>query len=191
MINCDELQDKEIIRRSLEDLEYFRCLYDRYEPRLFRYISKISRTNHEEAEDILQEAFIKIWRNLNEFDSSMKLSSWLYRIVHNETISYCRKKRSFGKDLTLEIDDDQMQDLHADLDVESDAEHKYLITNEILNQLPLKYKECLILKYFEKMSYEEISDILKIPEGTVAVRINRAKKIFKKTAEKENISFKR
>lgn len=187
---CDELQDKEIVQKSLEDLEYFACLYDRYGSKLLRYIKKISFANDEEAEDILQEAFIKIWRNLNEFDNSLKLSSWLYRIVHNETISYCRKKRSFGKDNTLILDENHIEDFHTEMDLEADPEYKYEITAKILNQLPMKYREPIILQFFEKMSYEEISDILKIPEGTVAVRINRAKKLFKKIAEKEHISFK-
>ena len=57
--------------------------------------------------------------------------------------------------------------------------------HEILDQLPLKYKEVLVLKFLESMSYEEISDILKIPEGTVATRINRAKKAFRKLTEKD------
>ena len=189
-IICDGLEDSEIVKRSHENLEYFSCLYDRYEPRLLLYIKKISRTNHEEAEDILQEAFIKIWRNLNEYDHSLKLSSWLYRIVHNETISYCRKKRSFGKDNTLILEEDHMADLHSEMDWETNPEYKYDMTAKILNQLPLKYREPIILQFFEKMSYEEISDILKIPEGTVAIRINRAKKAFKKITEKEHISFK-
>ena len=64
-------------------------------------------------------------------------------------------------------------------------EENYIIADDILNNLPLKYKEVLVLKFLEKMSYEEISDVLKIPEGTVAVRINRAKKMFKKIAVKE------
>ena len=190
-IICDELQDNEIVQKSLEDLEYFSCLYDRFGPRLLRYIKKMSYAGNEEAEDILHEAFIKIWRNLNSFDNSLKLSTWLYRIVHNETISYCRKKRSFGKGQTVFLDEDYIQDFYSELEMDVDPEHTHMATNEVLNKLPLKYKECIILKFFEKMSYEEISDILRIPEGTVAIRISRAKKMFKKIAEKENISFMR
>ena len=94
---CKNLADSEIIEKSLIEIDYFACLYERYEPVLLRYIKKISSAREEEASDILQEAFIKIWKNLNNYDDSLKLSSWLYRIVHNETISFCRKKRSFGK----------------------------------------------------------------------------------------------
>ena len=61
---CKKLSDKEIILKSLEDINYFACLYDRYEIKLLRYINNISHASHEEASDILQEAFIKMWRNL-------------------------------------------------------------------------------------------------------------------------------
>jgi RNA polymerase sigma-70 factor (ECF subfamily) len=187
---CDKLEDNEIVRRSLKDVEYFSCLYDRYESRLKRYIKKISFANEEEAEDILQDSFIKIWRNLNQFDESLKLSSWLYRIVHNETISYQRKKRSYGKNHIVPLEENLLNDFYSEIELDITTDDTHKLTLGVINSMPLKYKECIILKYFEMMSYEEISDILKIPEGTVAVRINRAKKMFKKIAEKEHISFK-
>ena len=186
---CNKLSDKEIIQKSLEDLDYFACLYDRYEPKLLRYIKKISMADHEEASDILQDAFIKMWKNLNSYDDSLKLSSWLYRIVHNETISFCRKKRSFGKNNKLNLEDIRLDDLPDDSDIEVNPEMRYFLTHEILNKLALKYREVLVLKFMEEMSYEEISDVLKIPEGTVATRINRAKKMFKTIADTEQITF--
>ena len=186
---CNKLSDQEIIQKSLEDLNYFACLYDRYEPKLLRYIKKISMADHEEASDILQDAFIKMWKNLNSYDNRLKLSSWLYRIVHNETISYCRKKRSFGKNNKLDVEDIRLADLPDEQELEVDPEMRFFLTREILNKLALKYREVLVLKFMEKMSYEEISDVLKIPEGTVATRMNRAKKMFKTIAKKENISF--
>ena len=159
--------------------------------RLLRYIVKISAANSEEAQDILQEAFIKAWINLNEFNADLKLSSWLYRIVHNETISFCRKKKSFGKNNKISIDENVLLNYEDETVEDTDENQKYILTNDILNSLPQKYKEVLVLKFLEKMSYEEVSDVLKIPEGTVAARINRAKKMFKKIAEKENIEFKK
>jgi RNA polymerase sigma-70 factor (ECF subfamily) len=165
-------------------------LYDRYEPKLLRYIHKISQAGTDEAADILQDAFIKMWKNLNSFDDSLKFSSWLYRIVHNETVSFCRKKRSFGKNNKLDPGELQLVNLtDAAADAAPDLETRYFLTHKVLNKLSLKYKEVLILKFMEKMSYEEISDVLKIPEGTVATRMNRAKKMFKTIAEKERISF--
>ena len=186
---CNKLGDEEIIEKSLKDLDYFACLYERYELKLLRYIRKISNTDTQEAGDILQDAFIKIWKNLNNYDKSLKLSSWVYRIVHNETISFCRKKRSYGKNNNLDLEDIQFKDLPDEQNIEENSEERFFLTHKVLDKLALKYKEVLILKFMEKMSYEEISDVLKIPEGTVATRINRAKKIFITVAETEQISF--
>lgn len=182
---CIGLTDNEIISKSLEDMKYFACLYERFENRLLRYTLKISNASTEEAMDILQDSFIKIWINLNEFDNNLKLSSWLYRIVHNETVSFCRKKKSFGKNNKVVIDDNIKVTYDNELLDDFEEEDNYIITDKVLNSLPLKYKEILVLKFLERMSYKDISDVLKIPEGTVAIRINRAKKMFKKLAVKE------
>ncbi|MBK8348346.1 MAG: RNA polymerase sigma factor [Saprospiraceae bacterium] len=180
---CVGLSDREIIRLSLADLEYFACLVLKYEVRLLSYIKKISQSNHDEAEDILQEAFIKIWKNLNGYDPRLKLESWIFRIVHNETISYWRKKTSYSKDNIVRLDDERLHTLMAAEDVDEMAgESFFRIIEEVLPLLKQEYREVLVLKYLEDKSYIEISDILKIPEGTVATRINRAKKSFKELA---------
>ncbi|HHH53549.1 MAG TPA: RNA polymerase sigma factor [Bacteroidetes bacterium] len=186
-INCSEFSDSEIISKSLEDLDYFRCIYERYEKKLKNYIKKISGFNNDEIEDILQNAFINIWKNINSYDKSMKFSSFLYRIVHNETISYWRKINSKSKnEQSYAINNLKDKDIDNNLDMENSTSKKDEIT-KILNLLPIKYKEILVLKFLENMDYEEISDILKIPEGTVATRINRAKKAFAKIADKKNL----
>lgn len=185
---CSELSDNEIIVKSRQDMNYFACLYERYETRLLRYISKISQADYNEAKDILQESFIKAWINLNEFDTSLKLSSWLYRIVHNETISFCRKKKSFGKNNKVSINEN-IAGYETETIENFDDAGSAQITDKILGMLPQKYKEVLVLKFLEQMSYEEVSDVLKIPEGTVAARINRAKKMFKTIADKEKYIF--
>ena len=180
---CDSLSDKEIISRSIEDVEYFRCIYERYEKKLKRYIFQISNFSEDEAEDILQNSFIKIWKNINGYDETIKFSSFLYRIVHNETISLWRKKQTLEKvkeNYSHEVGDENEFELK-----EKPTKNQKIL--DVLNLLSEKYKEVLVLKFLENMDYEEISDILKIPEGTVATRINRAKKAFAKIVKNENI----
>lgn len=182
---CGQLSDRELVEKSLEQADYFSCLYERYEERLLRYIKRMGLLTDEEAEDALQEAFLKIWKNLNAFDPSLKLSSWLYRIVHNQAISCLRKKRSFGKGQKDDFDDQRYANV-ADEEPGSspdELEESDRHIHQVLDELPLKYKEVLVLKFLENMSYEDISDVLKIPEGTVATRINRAKKAFRKIGE--------
>ena len=94
---CKELSDAEILRKSLENLDYFSCIFERYEAQLLRYILRLANMPEEEAQDILQDAFIKIWKNLHAIDARMKISSWIFRVIHNETISWLRKKNAFGK----------------------------------------------------------------------------------------------
>ena len=182
---CGQLSDRELVEKSLEQVDYFSCLYERYEGRLLRYVKRMGVVTDEEAEDVLQEAFLKIWKNLNAFDPGLKLSSWLYRIVHNQAISCLRRKKSFGKDQKEMYDDTRFANLPEETPTgNSEALEKTdRHIHELLGQLPVKYKEVLVLKFLENMSYEEISDVLKIPEGTVATRINRAKKAFRKLAE--------
>lgn len=186
---CNQLSDNEIVRKSIDDIDYFSCLYERYEPNLLRYIKRITLMDDDQANDILQEAFIKIWINLKEFNPNMKLSSWIYRIVHNETVSFWRKNKSYGKDKNVKLKDDLFADFSTDSETSEDKEQKATLTFEILELLPLKYKSVLVLKFLENMSYQEISDVLKIPEGTVAIRINRAKKKFIEMTSEKHISF--
>ncbi len=170
---CKGFNDREIIRKSLEELDYFSCLYQRYEAQLLRYIRRITRVSEAEAEDILQDAFISIWKNLRGFDPSLKLSSWIYRIVHNQAVSHWRKQTAYGQKPDLEWDEQRYAGI-PDSPSETSMDEETLFS--LLDRLPLNYKEVLVLKFLEHMSYAEISDVLKIPEGTVAARINRAKK---------------
>lgn len=178
---CSGLSDLEIIDLSLGDVQYFGCLYDRYEERMLRYINKISGLPREEAEDVLQEAFIRIWTNINGFDRSFPFKSWLYRIVHNLTVSQWRKNSTRAKQqVVLENQTSPYLGAEAMEDFEEiNQDHKKRI-QKALSSLKTNYREIIILRFFENMKYEEISDILKIPEGTVATRINRAKKQLRK-----------
>lgn len=181
---CNKYSDRELISQSLENLDFFSCIYDRYEQKLLRYIHRITEISNEEAQDVLQDAFIKVWKNLKAIDANQKLSSWLYRIVHNEVVSRWRKHRHHT---TVPIvDENSIKEISAE--DSNDMQEKYL--KETIAHLPPKYQEVIVLKYFEDLSYEDISDVLKIPEGTVAVRLNRAKKLLHTGMDKHLASAK-
>ena len=189
--DCRKLNDEELVEKSLQDIEYFACLFERYEKKLVRYILRISSFSLEEADDVLQEAFLKIWKNLNKFDGSLKFSSWAYRIVHNTTVSEWKKSRSYGKDQQIKIDDELFENLPSEIDLakEFQRENNDKEIQKILNTLPEKYSDVLVLKFLEEKNYNEISDILKKPPGTIATLIHRAKKAFREEASKKNILF--
>ncbi|MDD5055899.1 MAG: sigma-70 family RNA polymerase sigma factor [Candidatus Peribacteraceae bacterium] len=188
---CEGKDDSMIVQQSLADMEYFTCLYVRYEQKLLRYILRISAFSHAEAEEVLQEVFIKAWENLNEFDQSLKFSSWIYRITHNTTISEWKKKKSHGKDREEHMDEELFDNLPSALNLEAEADRHLQAekARRVLRLLPEKYGGILILKFLEDKDYNEISDILKMPAGTVATRISRAKKAFVEAARRNSISF--
>lgn len=187
---CINKTDEQIVVLTLKNQDYYLCLMKRYEARLLNYILKISNISREDGEDILQEVFVKAYQNLNDFDLNFKFSNWIYSIAHNATISAFRKKKVRPQTVSWE-DKDLNNILKSTLDVENTSLQKltYKQILKIINQLPLKYKDVLILKFVEGKDYREISDILRKPMGTIATLINRAKKSLKQELEKEDIKL--
>jgi RNA polymerase sigma-70 factor, ECF subfamily len=154
----------------------------RYETRLLAYIHRLINAPTEDAEDILQEVFIKTYENLNDFDTSLRFSSWIYRITHNHTISFYRKFKNQPSTLSTGESQTFFENLRDDTDIPNQINQK-LNSKKIatlLQKLDKKYHTVLILRYLEGKDYSEISDILKKPMGTVATLLNRAKSHFKK-----------
>jgi RNA polymerase sigma-70 factor (ECF subfamily) len=187
------MDDIRLVQLSLENKEAFYYLVKRYEDKLLRYINRLTNIHTDEAEDILQDIFIKVYRNLNGFDQNLSFSSWIYRIAHNEIINhYHRNKRR----LAMTVSEGNQDELNSLTEIinEDPNSHEQLIAQEnalkirdILDELPEKYREVLILFFLEEMSYNEISDVLRKPPGTIATLINRGKKKFKKIALKNNL----
>ena len=187
--NFRKKTDEELVSLALADQDDFLYLMRRYEGRLLAYILRISSFSHDEAEDILQEVFIKIYENLNDFDTSLKFSSWAYRITHNQAISHYRRAKARPQSLPIDINDKILANLSSDLDIEKKVEVDYLrkAIKNVLANLDIKYREVLVLKFLEERSYQEISDILKKPMGTIATLINRAKKEFREELKRQKI----
>jgi len=187
---CINKTDDQIVVLTLKNQDYYLCLMKRYEDKLLNYILKISNTSREDAEDILQEVFIKAYQNLNDFDLNFTFSNWIYSIARNTTISAFRKKKVRPQTVSWE-DKDLNNLLQSTLDIENTSHQKLIYKHilKIINQLPLKYKDVLILKFVEGKDYQEIGDILHKPMGTVGTLINRAKKSLKQELKKEDITL--
>lgn len=194
-----EHTDHQLVEFALQDVDQYALILERYEKKLMYYVMRISHFSGPEAEEILQEVFLKVWLNLRDYDSSIKFSSWIYRITHNETISAYRKAKSRGQldpqQTSLENDDPEgislLEKLPSNLDLNTELDTK--IDHEkiriILSYLDEKYREVLVLKFLEEKSYEEISDILRKPSGTIATLISRAKAQFREVASRHQITF--
>lgn len=179
MKDINKLTDEEIVKLVREkDKELYVQIIRRYQDKLLRYASYLTGDEHN-ASDIVQDAFIKAYINLNGFDIKKKFSSWIYRIVHNEAMNLLGKNRQ-------QVSIHEGVDFDSGINLEDEFIKKELKEHArfCLGQMPLIYSEPLTLYFLEERSYEEISDILRISVGTVGTRINRAKIIMKKICKK-------
>jgi RNA polymerase sigma-70 factor (ECF subfamily) len=162
----------------------------RYEEKLTGYIRRFTYLEEEDIEDIVQDSFINAYLHLNDCDCNLKFSSWLYRIVHNQAINFIKKHKQSMRVNIDENQDEFVDWLVADTDIEKEtiAKHFNDYVKTVLDKLKPEYKEVLVLKLFEEKDYQEISDILQKPMGTVATLLSRAKIQFRKIYEKENKS---
>jgi len=170
----EQLSDEVIVEQVRSaDQERYVLLVERYQHKLLRYAESLLHDEHRAA-DVVQESFIKAFINLQGFDTQKKFSSWIYRIVHNEAMNSIKK---YQKEVSLPED----FEFASSEDIEANFEQQELVAavRTHLKKLPLIYAEPLALRYLEEKSYEEISDILHLPPGTVATRINRAKTLMK------------
>ena len=183
---CLDLDDNQLVGLSLEDSQYFYCLMRRYEEKLANYVKRFTYLVDEDIADIVQESFINAYQHLNDCDCKLKFSSWMYRIVHNQTINFMKKNKNPVK-IDFENDDEFVDWLIADTDIEKETiiKQQNEEIKKIIEKLKPIYKEVLILKFFEDKDYQEISDILQKPMGTVATLLSRAKIQFKQIYEKE------
>jgi len=189
--NINNKTDKELVLLTLDEPAVFGVIMERYEKRMLIYIKRISSVTNEEAEDILQDSFLKAYQNLNNFDQELTFSSWMYRIVHNETISNWRKNKSRPQGNAVYVDDEFLERIVDSQDIQGDVDKDILkkSVENIMIDMDDKYREILILKYIEDKSYEEISDILKKPAGTIATHISRAKKQFRDLCMSSDINL--
>ncbi len=182
--DISQKKDEEIVRLvQLGKTELFGSLINRYEDKIKRYARKFL-SGPEDISDVLQDIFIKAYKNIQSFDVKRRFSPWLYRIAHNELINTLKKKNTktlplFDLDVFL-----PQYSYNNNLEQQIDRQNMQKTIDKCLDKLEFKYREPLILYYFEDLNYKEIADIIQIPISTVGVRIKRAKKIMKSIFKK-------
>ncbi len=184
------MKDEEVVVATLREPALFGHIIDRYESQLCRYINRLGVRVREDQQDVLQEIFIKVYKNLHGFDTNMKFSSWIYRIAHNEAISWFRKRNVRPEGHLVSESDDILNLVKApekSQEVLFDGELNAVTINNALSQLDAKYRDVLILRFFEHHEYEDISDILQIPIGSVGTLIHRGKQQLKKYINTDHV----
>jgi RNA polymerase sigma-70 factor, ECF subfamily len=180
------LSDQDLVTKTINNKQAFAAIVQRYEAPLLRYIARLGCKDASAAQDLLQEIFVKTFVHLNDYDHSLQFSSWIYRIAHNEIVSYFRKERSRPCVLMRTEDYFLFENIADDVGLTEPKNQRHSVSEiqGALERLEQRYRDIIVLKFFEEKSYEEISDILQIPQGTVATLINRAKKKIKIYLEK-------
>jgi RNA polymerase sigma-70 factor (ECF subfamily) len=179
MSDYENFSDEEMVEKiRLFDQELYSVIIERYQHKLMRYSTHLVN-DKDKALDIVQDSFIKAFINLQGFDTKKKFSSWIYRIVHNEAMNSIKKYR---KEVKMPEDFDFPSD--EDMTKEFEDKENVIKVEGCLRKIPLLYSEPLSLYYLDEKTYEEISDILRIPMGTVATRISRARTAMKHICQK-------
>ena len=161
----------------------FRELVRLYKERLYWHIRKIV-ISHDDADDVLQNAFIKIFKNIDNFNEKSKLYSWMYRIATNESITFINKR---AKERNVDISDYQQEMVNT---LESDdfftGDEIQIILQKAIATLPQKQQLVFNMKYFEELKYDEISEILETSVGALKASYFHAVKKIEKYIKDNN-----
>ena len=157
--------------------KYYQLIYNL----VYRMISR-----KEDVEDLTQEAFIKAFNSLHNFDKQFAFSTWLFKIATNNAIDYLRKKKlsTFSIDKDFDSDDNEMKFEIPDNDYKPDRilidDQMKAVLDEAIESLPPKYKLVIVMRHKQEKEYEEIAQELKIPLGTVKAHIFRGRELLNK-----------
>jgi len=142
----------------------FRELMSQYKERLYWHIRKIV-ISHDDADDVLQNTFIKVYRNIGTFKGDSKLYSWMYRIATNESITHLNKNAKYAKVTSEELKEQAINNLESDVYFEGDEIQLKL--QKAISRLPDKQQLVFNMKYFDDLKYKDMSDILETSEGAL------------------------
>jgi RNA polymerase sigma-70 factor (ECF subfamily) len=163
--------------------EAFGVLMSRYQPKLLRY-GRTFLADTAPIEDVVQEAFIRTYQNILSFDPARPFSPWIYRIAHNLFANALRQK---SRQPFFTVDFDMFAAHPAyETDPAEDEEREQVraLIDRGLNELTPAYREVLVLYYVEQLSYQEIAEVLRVPVGTVGIRLRRARESLKRYVQR-------
>ena len=160
-------KDTELVKKlkdvTLKD-KAFSELLDVYQERLYWHIRKIVGT-HENADDVLQNTFIRIYKSIQNFQEKSSLHTWMYRIAYNESIRFLEKNNKRSYENLDEVSSSHLEVLFEDEYFDGDEIQKKM--NKIIDGFKEKQKRIFQMKYFDDLSFRQISEILKISENTL------------------------
>ena len=179
----ERLADEKLVSQTLKGEEgAFSTLIKRYEKQIYSLAYRLTN-NKDDAQDLAQEAFIKIYKNLDKYDHERPFFPWMYKVAANVCYSMLRQSKSHATEITLEKVI-EFSPLIPDRNTHPEEYYQTKETQKLVRQaiaeLPERYRVPLVLKYLEEMSYKEISEILDIPVTTIETRLYRGRSLLKK-----------
>ncbi|MFZ1081953.1 MAG: sigma-70 family RNA polymerase sigma factor [Candidatus Kryptoniota bacterium] len=179
-------EDAALVKRAIAgDQKAFKALARRYKNAVAIIVFKLIRDKGQ-VEDLTQEVFIKAFQHLNDFDYEHQFASWLFKIANNHCIDYIRKKklRIYSIDDQIKTEDGEMEYEIPDSTYEPDLnmlrEQKLRLIRKAIDSLPAKYREVIILRHQEELSYDEIAEKTGLPVNTIKVQLFRAREMMYK-----------
>lgn len=190
-------EDRVLVEAALEgDEQAYERLVEKYERALYYYLRRLVRKEHV-LEDLVQESFIKAFEALDSYSPEYAFSTWLYRIAKNHTIDYLRKKRlptrsidrptrtGEGEERPYQLPDERAY--RPDDHIVKDQ--RRTIIQEAIDALPEKYRQVIVLRHQEELSYKKIAEELDLPLGTVKAHIYRARERLNKHLREQRGTF--
>ena len=165
------------LKNPLTQEKAFRELMALYKERLYWHIRKIV-ISHDDADDVLQNTFIKVYKNIDKFNADSKIYSWMYRIATNESITFINKRAKMRQVDVNELQGEMIQNLESD--VYFDGDEIQLKLQKAVATLPQKQQLVFNMKYFDNMKYQDISDVLETSVGALKASYHHAVKKIEK-----------
>ena len=179
-------EDALLVRRAIGgDQQAIKAIIKRYKNPVAQIVYKLVR-DRSQLEDLTQEVFIKAFQHLGDFDYEHQFASWLFKITNNHCIDYIRKKklRVYSIDDQIKTEDGEMSYEIPDSTYEPDLnllrEQKSKLIRQAIDSLPKKYREVILLRHREELSYEEIAKKTRLPVNTIKVQLFRAREMMYK-----------
>lgn len=185
MPQTDSLQ---LVQRCIaQDEEACGELLDLYKNQIFTFVLRMAG-NPADAEDIAQETFVKAFTHLESYNPEYPLITWLFKIAHNTCLDHLRARKPQALSINDEDAPIDIADSAAGPDTVTEWKLQTEDTERLLASLPPLYREALLLQYRDELTCREIAEIVQAPEGTVKIRLSRAKAMLREKMERLTVA---
>ena len=186
------ITDRDLVASAVSGVEgSFEELVRRYQRPISAYVYRMVG-NYESALDLTQEIFIKVYNSLNRYRSEFKFSTWIYKIAHNAAVDHLRRTATREQSLVVGPEGDQfdlpIESSRLSPEQESEQRERRVEIETVVRALPANYRELIILRHSQDLSYEEIVEVTGLPLGTVKNRLFRAREMMRQQFVEKGIT---